>query len=332
MNKLASNIKLQESELKQIISVRDDQKGQLHQQIDGLISSIQEKEDKINTLEQQLEQTGVDEDTIQSNEGRQASMSDELVSRLGPDFEAFINLIGMNSDQKLSMYASDLVFAISGVKQQLDARIGVNKTLDIDMSKEEDKKFVKLLKYIKLPYLRNIQLEKLGEKEEDIVELMTNSFPYILGGLNFIPTLKERISADYYMEGLAKCLPSVNGQTLINGLTVKSSQFNTLIKSLHNSRTVYITNFLIYKDELYDFCISQPYKIAVLCLHLIRQRVGNLLLDDREQFQEILHCISRSGLKDSLKKMVITGCDITAEELQAFAKTFEIDHIQILDN
>ena len=128
--------------------MRDDQKSQLHQQIDGLIGSIQEKENKINTLEQQLEQTGIDEDTIQSNEGRQASISDQAKA----DFLACINLL--DNDEIVSKFVSHFAKSISSAKKGLDNMVENGKNLILNMSDESDKRYLKLLKYIELPCIQ----------------------------------------------------------------------------------------------------------------------------------------------------------------------------------
>ena len=162
---------MQEAELKQIISVRDDQKSQLHQQIDGLISSIQEKEDKINTLEQQLEQTGIDEDTIQSNEGRQASISDQAKA----DFLACINLLG--NDELVSAYVSHYAKSFIKAKQDLDYRVENDKELIFFMNDERSKGYLKLLKYIELPCIQWVEISGISSADdEDIIQFMINSF------------------------------------------------------------------------------------------------------------------------------------------------------------
>ena len=148
VNKLKDDIKLKESELREIIKVRDIQLIQYKQQVDELISNIQIKEDKIVVLQQQLEETNSIKEESKNEEVKQNHKSDEVLSRLAQDFGTIIDL--MDTDEKLSTFVSELVPTISEVKEQLNDKVDGYGGLCIDMNEKDDKNLMKLLKYIKI--------------------------------------------------------------------------------------------------------------------------------------------------------------------------------------
>ena len=84
---------------------------------------------------------------------------------------------------------------------------------------------------------------------------------------------------------------------MINSCELKSSEFNTIIKTAHNIEQVWIMYSKISKDQMFNFAIKEPYKTKFLYLSGTGNKEYNDWSANPDQFKDILVAISKSGLK-----------------------------------
>ena len=172
-----------EIELKAIIEEKNRELEEHKKAIAELIQYVKTQKKKIMKLKQQSKEPSVDETKSEYEEVKQISKGKEELCGLAIEFGTIIDLI--DTDKNIPAFISDLAPSYSTVKQQLDKRFDEYNELIIDMSKEDDIKFISVLKYFKLPKLNRINLYCLDENNTDIVKLMTNSFPDQLKQFSF---------------------------------------------------------------------------------------------------------------------------------------------------
>ena len=248
---------LKKNEYLKIIKVRDLQISEYKQNIEELESDIKEKNKKISLLQQQLEDT-IHEETKLSTE------SDDILHRIAQDFGTIIS--SLDTDQKLSEFASDLVPSILDMRKQINQNLNNKEGLIIQMTNGNHKTFVKLLKYFKITHqLDYFALRSLASSDEkDIKILLQNSFPQNLKGFYFNTSAKYMINICGYIEGLTKCLPRITGEVGLNQFALKNSEFSSIIKAAHNSKRVWVINSKMNKDSPFNFSIHKPYKTTFL--------------------------------------------------------------------
>jgi hypothetical protein len=168
---------------------------------------------------------------------------------------------------------------------------------------------------LNMPNIKRLNFENPPKDDQELLNFLCFWCPDKLDLFCFNNINLFAIPLDYYSAALTKCLPNVKREVYIKFCNFSQKWFELIVKSSAKCQRLSITSCTIDGDEEYDFS-GPKFVISYLNLRCWGCSAYNKWESNPHRFENIIKGISKSGLKDSLKKLNIYDCDIEKDKVE----------------
>jgi len=204
-------------------------------------------------------------------------------------------------------------------------------TLVLDMSKDSSVALVQHLSKnkVKLPNIRKLKIDNIGENDEQIKQLFIHCFPDKLELFGFNENHNSRLNLNNYIDGLCHLLPTVTTQIFFYWWEVKdSSVFGRLVSASHNASSLVLRCSELALDQQCIFA-DIPYNIKTLSFGYKRSGDECKWASNPKRFENIVKSIADSPLKDSLTDIQINDSCIKVDKASEYLNDNGCSHIKL---
>ena len=188
---------------------------------------------------------------------------------------------------------------------------------------------LKILSKLKIPQLNRIRLYSVPVDSEEVRSFLSNSIS-TLNFLAFNRDWKVELSVSKYLESLKVASAKTSNQFVVDKTNFSPDEFRDLVCAAKGTKELHFQYDKILLDEQVDFGNMEGRKLECLGFHCSGECSYSNWKAHPMRFENLLASIAKSqGLKNSLKRLHIYGCEITIEKAQEVLKKYSLESVEL---
>ena len=139
----------------------------------------------------------------------------------------------------------------------------------------------------------------------------------------------HRLDISFYLKSITTALSKTINRIYLARFWMDANQFNTVVKASSQCKELIFSLLSLKLNSDLDFSIETSYKLELIDFKNSGLSDRSDWISNSGNFDSIIKAISKSGLKNSLKKIGIKACEIELDYAMDVLNKNGINHVAV---